>query len=62
MADLERLALKRDRKFLVRLIILLTLGIGAGILVAGALTGENVSGCAAKAFLGKSSREARDAE
>lgn len=52
MADLEELAIKRDRKFLVRLIILLGLGLCAGVLLFGTLTGENVSGCAAKAFLG----------
>lgn len=51
MADLEQLAIKRDRKFLVRLIILLALGLVAGVLLLGTLTGENVSGCAAKAFL-----------
>lgn len=53
MADLEQLAIKRDRKFLVRLVILLAVGIGAGFFLLGALTGENVSGCAAKAFLGE---------
>lgn len=51
MADLEQLAIKRDRKFLVRLVVLLLIGTLAGALLFGALTGENVSGCAAKAFL-----------
>jgi hypothetical protein len=54
VVDLERLAIKRDRKFLVRLVILLALGVGASVLVLGTLTGENVSGCAARAFLGDS--------
>jgi hypothetical protein len=52
VVDLEQLAIKRDRKFLIRLVILLVLGIGASVLVLGTLTGENVSGCAARAFLG----------
>jgi hypothetical protein len=52
VVDLEQLAIKRDRKFLIRLVILLALGVGASVLVLGTLTGENVSGCAARAFLG----------
>jgi hypothetical protein len=52
VVDLEQLAIKRDRNFLIRLVILLALGIGASVLVLGTLTGENVSGCAATAFLG----------
>jgi hypothetical protein len=56
MADLERLAIQRDRKFLVRLIIMLVLGAGVGLLLIGPLTGENVSGCAAKALLGAPQR------
>jgi hypothetical protein len=49
---LEQLAIKRDRRFLIRLVILLALGISASVLVLATLTGENVSGCAARAFLG----------
>jgi len=52
VVDLEQLAIKRDRKFLIRLVILLALGVGASVLVLATLTGENVSGCAASAFLG----------
>jgi hypothetical protein len=53
VVDLEQLAIKRDRKFLVRLVILLALGLCAAVLVLGTLTGENVSGCMSKAFLGQ---------
>ena len=59
VVDLEQLAIKRDRKFLIRLVILLALAIGASVLVLATLTGENVSGCAARAFLGGDS-PARD--
>jgi hypothetical protein len=52
VVDLEQLAIKRDRRFLIRLVILLALGVGASVLVLATLTGENVSGCAARAFLG----------
>jgi hypothetical protein len=53
MADLEELALKRDRGYLVRLV----LGLGAAVVVSvflfRGLTGGAVSGCVADAFLGQ---------
>jgi hypothetical protein len=52
VVDLEQLAIKRDRKFLIRLVILLALGVGASVLVLATLTGDDVSGCVARAFLG----------
>ena len=49
MADLEELAVKRDRSYLVRLV----LGLGAGAVVGAfvflAVTGEDVGGCLARA-------------
>jgi hypothetical protein len=53
MADLEDLALKRDRSYLVRLIAMMLLGIAASIFVWRGLTGETTSGCIATAFLGQ---------
>lgn len=52
MADIEKLALKRDRGYLVRLILFLVLGIGFGFFVASYMTGSDVGGCMANAFLG----------
>jgi hypothetical protein len=53
MADLEELAIKRDRGYLVRLVLLLVLGLGASVFVWQGLTGHRVSGCLAGAFLGE---------
>jgi hypothetical protein len=52
MADLEELAVKRDRGYLVRLVLLLALGLAASLFVWRGLTGQRVSGCLAGAFLG----------
>jgi hypothetical protein len=52
MADLEEHALKRDRRFLVRLVLMLGVGLIGGLVVSMRLTGENTAGCAAKAVLG----------
>ena len=52
VADLEKMALQRDRGYLVRLILLLlAAGIAGGFLFAG-LTGESFSGCVANVFVG----------
>lgn len=52
MADLEELAVKRDRKYLMRLVVFLLLGIAASVFIFQGLTGERVSSCAADAMLG----------
>ncbi len=56
MADLEKLALKRDRGYLVRLILLLVLGIAFGFFIASYMTGAKVGGCMADAFLGSEAK------
>jgi hypothetical protein len=56
MADLEKLALKRDRGYLVRLFLLLLLGVGFGLFLAFVITGSNVSGCMANAFVGSGTK------
>lgn len=53
MADLEQLAVKRDRGYLVRLIVSLTLGVCVSVFLWQGLTGDHVTGCLAGAFLGQ---------
>jgi hypothetical protein len=53
MADLEKLAIKRDRGYLVRLIVLLTLGLLLGGFIFNYLTNARLGGCMADAFLGR---------
>jgi hypothetical protein len=52
MADLEELAVKRDRGYLLRLILMLALGGIASAFLWQGLTGDQVSGCIADVFLG----------
>ena len=52
MADLEEHAFRRDGRFIVRLLILLAVGIAAGLVVYGKLTSSEVGGCAAESFGG----------
>ena len=52
MADLEELAVKRDRGYLVRLIAMLALGAIASAFLWQGLTNDQVSGCVADVFLG----------
>jgi hypothetical protein len=51
MADLEKLAIKRDRGYLFRLIVLVLLGLLGGGFFYNYLTSANVGGCVADAFL-----------
>lgn len=48
MADLEKLAIQRDRGYLVRLILLLGVGVLVALFVFQWLTGARVSGCVAE--------------
>jgi hypothetical protein len=52
MADLEEHALKRDKRFLVRLVLMLGVGLIGGLIVSMRLTGDDTAGCAAQAVLG----------
>lgn len=47
MADLEKLALRRDRGYLIRLLLLIGVGVLVSVFVFGWLTGSRVSGCMA---------------
>jgi hypothetical protein len=60
VADLEQLAVKRDRGYLVRLIAMLLAGVAVSAGLWQALTGGGVSGCAARAFLGQPGAPATD--
>jgi len=53
MADLEELAMRRDRGYLVRLVLLLVAGLVASMLMYGWLTGSGVTGCVAGALGGE---------
>lgn len=50
MADLEEHAFKRDKRFLVRLVLALLVGVVAGSFLYAKLTGPGVGGCASRAF------------
>jgi hypothetical protein len=52
MADLEELAVRRDRGYLVRLIVTLALGGLASVFLWKGLTGQQTTGCVASMFLG----------
>ncbi|MFI5306772.1 MAG: hypothetical protein ACHQ53_05440 [Polyangiales bacterium] len=53
VADLEQLAIKRDRGYLVRLILSLALGVAASVFIWRGLTGHGTTSCVANAFLGQ---------
>jgi hypothetical protein len=48
VTDWEKQAIKRDKRFLVRLVILLAIGVLAGVLLL--LSTQRVGGCAAQTF------------
>ncbi len=50
MADLEEHALKRDKRFVGRLIVGLVLAALAGFFLYAQLTSSSVGGCAARTF------------
>ena len=54
MPDMEELAIKRDRGYLVRLVLMLAAGVVVSIFIWAGLTGDRVGGCMAEAFLGAS--------
>jgi hypothetical protein len=54
MADLEEHAFKRDKRFVVRLVITLFLAVLGGVFIYGRLTSRGTASCAADALLGTS--------
>ena len=58
VADLEKLAVRRDRGYLMRLALLLAAGAMAGMFLMSGLTGNTVTGCLTDAMLGGSQQPA----
>jgi hypothetical protein len=56
MADLEEHALRRDRGFLVRLVLTLGAGLVFGLFIFAGLTGEGTVGCAARTIGGEAAQ------
>lgn len=56
VADLEEMALKRDRGYLVRLVLALGAAVIAAAFVFAGLTGESFAGCVAEVFVGQPER------
>lgn len=52
MADLEQHAFKRDRRFVVRLVLALACGLLFGVFLYAQLTSDRTAGCAADAAIG----------
>jgi hypothetical protein len=52
MADLEEHAFKRDKRFIVRLVLGMTVALLAALFFAARLTSGSTAGCAADAMLG----------
>ena len=55
MADLEELALKKDRGYLVRLVLMLAVGVVVALMLFRGLTGGEVGGCLADTIDGSGS-------
>lgn len=52
MADLEQHAFKRDKRFVVRLVLTLSLALLFGLYIYGHLTSRRTAGCAAETAVG----------
>ena len=52
MADLEEHAFKRDKRFVIRLVLTLSLSFLFGLYIYGHLTSKRTAGCAADSALG----------
>jgi hypothetical protein len=61
MADLEELALRRDRGYLVRLLLLMAFALLFALFVYGWLTGSGVSGCLVGALGSETSKQTKTA-
>jgi hypothetical protein len=56
MADLEEHAFKRDRRFVVRLVVGLLVAALGGLFIAARLTSDSTAGCAADAMVDEPKR------
>lgn len=50
MADLEKHAIKRDKRFIVRLLLVITIALLAGLFIFGKMTSSDFANCAAGSF------------
>lgn len=50
MADLEKHAIKRDKRFIVRLVLLVGIAFLAGLFIYGKMTSDDFANCAAGSF------------
>lgn len=55
MADLEKLAVRRDRGYLLRLLLLMGVAVLISLFLFGWLTGARVSGCVSGTIVGTES-------
>lgn len=55
MADLEEHAFKRDKRFIIRLVLTLSLSALFGLYIYGHLTSKRTAGCAAETIGGDAS-------
>jgi hypothetical protein len=58
MADLEEHAFKRDKRFIIRLVLTLSLSSLFGFYIYGHLTSRSTAGCAADTALGSGAGDA----
>lgn len=56
MADLEELALKRDRRYVVRLVALMVVAVVLATIQYSELSGGRMGTCLAKAYLGRGAK------
>jgi beta-lactam-binding protein with PASTA domain len=61
MVDLEKLALQRDRGYLVRLVVLLVVGVLVSIFLFAWLTGSGTRGCVSESIGGTEQKPAAPA-
>jgi len=57
MADLEEHAFKRDKRFVLRLLLAIVVALMGGIFIYGRLTNQGTASCAAGAMLGAAESE-----
>ncbi len=50
VADLEEHAIRRDKRFIVRLVVVLTIGVAVGLFIYAKMTSSEVGNCAASGF------------
>jgi len=62
MADLEDHAFRRDKRFVVRLVVTLVVAFLVGLFIFGRLTSPGTVGCAADVLGGPDAKDTKDAK